>query len=529
VDDAQLMHPHRLVDSLEQRLRALETEFHRAWWDSQLDASDATDRRRSELELELRTAKGDPEAYAAVVAALEHDVHEPLLGRQLEVLKLSLGANQMSDEHRRTLVELATSIESDFATYRPQVGTERLSDNEIEGVLRTSEDQQERRRVWEASKEIGGLVADRVRELARVRNEVAHQLGYANYYVMALDFQELPEAWLFALLDEFDELTVKGFTAYKDELDERLKRRFSTEQLYPWHYADPFFQTMPPDGKLVLDDLFSGAFASDLVRRTFEDWGIDLSRVIEMSDLYPRDRKNQHAFCIDIDRTGNDVRILANVVPGEKWVEILLHECGHAAYDLGIDSHVPWLLHRASHTFTTEAIALLSGRLMRDPEWLKTVAQLDGSSRPPDEQLIATSARQALVFARWGLVVVHFERDLYTDPESDLNARWWELVERFQLVTPPPDRDAPDWAAKIHISSAPVYYQNYLLGDMLASQLRATCEREFGGLVGVRAAGELLVERVFKPGALLRWDSLVEEATGEALSARAFSEFVQPV
>jgi peptidyl-dipeptidase A len=124
------------------------------------------------------------------------------------------------------------------------------------------------------------------------------------------------------------------------------------------------------------------------------------------------------------------------------------------------------------------------------------------------------------LFARWGLVVTQFERELYQDPEMDLNSRWWELVERFQGVAPPEGRSAADWAAKIHIAAAPAYYHNYLLGEMLASQLRATFEQECGGLIGAAAAGELLVERVFKPGALLRWDSIVEEATGRGLSAR---------
>ena len=31
---------------------------------------------------------------------------------------------------------------------------------------------------------------------------------------------------------------------------------------------------------------------------------------------------------------------------------------------------------------------------------------------------------------------------------------------------------APDWAAKIHIATNPVYYHNYMLGEMMASQLQ---------------------------------------------------------
>jgi peptidyl-dipeptidase A len=116
--------------------------------------------------------------------------------------------------------------------------------------------------------------------------------------------------------------------------------------------------------------------------------------------------------------------------------------------------------------------------------------------------------------------VTNFEHGFYADPEADHDSRWWELVGRFQLVTQPEDRHAPDWAAKIHLAVAPVYYQNYLYGEMTASQLRAAIDRECGGLVDRPDAGRFLVERVFRPGSLLRWDRLLESATGEPLSAR---------
>jgi peptidyl-dipeptidase A len=303
--------------------------------------------------------------------------------------------------------------------------------------------------------------------------------------------------------------------------------RVGTDTLYPWHYSDVFFQQLPEEGRVSLDHLFQHDGAPELARETFGRWAIDLAGVMSKSDLFPRDLKSQHAFCLDVDRTGEDVRILANVVPGERWVEVMLHESGHAAYDVCIDDQLPYLLRRAAHTFVTESIAILSGRLARDPVWLKSVASLPANEIDSlTAGLHAANSAQSLLFARWGLVMVHFERDLYSDPEADLDARWWELVERFQLVTPPVDRSAPDWASKIHIAAAPVYYQNYLLGEMLASQLRASIEREHGELIGVPEAGEFLKRRIFRSGALLRWDSLIEEATGRPLSAADFAAHV---
>jgi peptidyl-dipeptidase A len=124
-----------------------------------------------------------------------------------------------------------------------------------------------------------------------------------------------------------------------------------------------------------------------------------------------------------------------------------------------------------------------------------------------------------LTFARWVLVMTSFERSLYADPDGDLDTLWWDLVERYQLVRRPDGRAAPDWAAKIHLAAAPVYYQNYLYGELFASQLDATLTARAGGIVDRAACGELLVRDVFAPSAACRWDELVTRATGAPLSA----------
>ncbi len=79
------------------------------------------------------------------------------------------------------------------------------------------------------------------------------------------------------------------------------------------------------------------------------------------------------------------------------------------------------------------------------------------------------------------------------------------------------------------MACAPVYYHNYLYGHLVASQLAATLQRECGGLVGRRAAGRFLSERVFAPGLSVRWDRLIEQATGEPLTAAHFGRDIAAI
>ena len=196
----------------------------------------------------------------------------------------------------------------------------------------------------------------------------------------------------------------------------------------------------------------------------------------------------------------------------------MLHELGHGVYDLGFRDDLPWLL-RSTHLVATEASAILFGSLAWRRDWLEDVLGLSASEGAELEpQVRAARAVELLVFTRWVLVMNAFERGLYANPDGDLDTLWWELVSRYQGVTPPDGRQAPDWAAKIHIAVSPVYYHTYLYGAIVALQLTAALEAEAGGIVDRPAAGTLLADRLFAPGQSFRWDRLVEEATGSPLS-----------
>jgi peptidyl-dipeptidase A len=181
------------------------------------------------------------------------------------------------------------------------------------------------------------------------------------------------------------------------------------------------------------------------------------------------------------------------------------------------------VLRRPPQALVTEAVALMLGRLRRDPEFLVSVLGADqGAARAltgPSREVLRTGQ---LVFARWCLVVVRFERAMYADPGRDLAGTWWDLAGSLQGLRRPEGRTAPDWASKIHLAVAPVYYQSYLLGELLASQLDQAVRAGAGGFVGRPEAGAFLAERVFTPGATQAWRDLVTSATGSPLGPAAF-------
>jgi peptidyl-dipeptidase A len=266
-----------------------------------------------------------------------------------------------------------------------------------------------------------------------------------------------------------------------------------------------------------VDRFFQDKDLEELTRKTYDNMGLEVRDVLAKSDLYERAGKNQHGFCLSMGRDyPYDGRVLVNVRPDAYWMNTMLHEFGHAVYDRHINPRLPYFLRTIAHTCATEAIALMMGSLVDDPAWLSAVAGVPEAELDEiREHILWRERADRLVFTRWALVMFTFERELYANPDrDDLNELWWDLAERLQLVKCPLGRDEPDWAAKIHVAVAPVYYHNYVLGHLIVAQLRHYLKtRVTGGetFLMSEAAGRYLQEALFGTGARNRWEELSSE------------------
>ncbi|MFN2383782.1 MAG: M2 family metallopeptidase [Gemmatimonadota bacterium] len=518
------------------RLRPLEVETNRAWWDAAVTGDTATYARLETLRNAHDAMLRDPALFRRLAAARDAPQADPLVARAIALLYLEALPRQVDAELGEEMNRLSTAIEHAFSVYRPIVEGQPRTQNDLEQVLKQERDDARLRAAWEALKSVGPIVAPQLRQLVALRNTAARAVGYPDFYQLRLAMNEQDPVQLDAFLTRLDTLTAAPFAALKGELDAHLAERngVAPEALAPWHYQGPFFQEMPAVFGADLDEWYADQDLLELARRFYAGIGLDVEEILARSSLYEADGKDPHAFATDIDREG-DVRILLNLRPNERWMGTTLHELGHAVYDTGIDRELPWMLRRVAHTLTTEAIAMLFGRLSKSADWMAAMGIVDEAEVPALRSATERELRgQMLVFARWGLVMSHFERALYADPDQDLNRLWWDLKERIQGLTRPERPDgAAEYAAKIHIVVAPVYYHNYLLGECFASQIDTALRAEV--LSGAEtycdqpAVGRWLRERIFHPGARLTWDALAEAATGSRVTPDAFAaQFLAP-
>ncbi|MGD8785954.1 MAG: M2 family metallopeptidase [Phycisphaerales bacterium] len=522
-----------------EKIRPISKEMSLAYWDASISGKSEDYDKVSKLTLEIRQIYSDPEDFGFLKEMKESGrVKSPVLSRQLDLLYNAYLENQIEPELLKQIVDLGTEIEKNFSTFRGTIDGKKVTDNEIKEFLKTQTNSDKRQQAWLASKQVGATVAKDIVKLVKLRNKAARKLGFDNFHTLSLATAEQDVEELDRIFEQLYELTNEPFAELKADLDRILAAKYNiaVTELMPWHYHDPFFQETPMVYDLDLDVYYEDKDIKELAAKFYSGIGLPVGDILNNSDLYEKEGKNPHAFCTDIDKEG-DVRILCNLKNNETWMETILHELGHAVYDKYHDPEVPYLLREPAHIFTTEAIAMFFGRLSRNPEWMQQMLELSEQQRAEIEKVSGKYAQlKQLIFARWAMVMYDFEKRLYANPDQNLNRLWWQTVKKYQLVNKPRGRNQPDWAAKIHFAIAPCYYHNYMLGELLASQLHNHIVHEVLKLesdenvsyVGQKQAGDFLAKNVLEAGALYHWNEMIERATGEQLKPKYFvAEFVK--
>jgi peptidyl-dipeptidase A len=533
---------NNVVQEFASAIRPLDIAANRAWWDAMMTGEKDAFKKKEEAQNKIDAFLSDKTQFAGIKGLKESGkIDDPVTRRAIDVIYLMCLEKQLDADLLKEMTKLGNEIEQKFTTFRAKVpdkgGDLILDDNKVRDILKKSTLSERRKEVWEAAKELGKEVEPGLKKLVKVRNQAAKKLGFANFHAMQLFLNEQNGGDLIKLFDQLDVLTREPFEKAKAEIDVELANacNVTVGQLMPWHYHDQFFQEVPAVFKADLDKIYKD---QDLVRLCREFYrGIDLpiDLVIEKTgnDFAPRKGKNQHAFCTDITRDGTDVRVLANIVPNEQWMSTMLHEFGHSVYSsINIPPKLPYVLRTESHILTTEGVAMMFEKLSKRRAWLEQMGVKVEDPKAFDETGAKMLRYQLLIFSRWCQVMLRFEKGMYENPDQDLNKLWWDMVERYQLLRRPPGRNAPDYGSKIHIIVAPVYYHNYMMGELFASQVHHTIARKVYKdadpntvvYVGNKEVGAFMRRAVFEPGRTMTWNELTRHATGADLSPAAFAK-----
>lgn len=425
--------------------------------------------------------------------------------RQLQVLQNDMLEFQTSSQRLNEMSTIWNKLHRKISRYKTPFMKEEYTEIELLSIFRTSNNIQVREELWRSYMNLGVLVQQDLLQLVQLRNEIAQENGYTNFFEMKLHSQELSTEFLISMIKDLREELDPIYKKVKEIVDRELSEFYGIEikDLRPWHYNHPFFQfVIEPD--LQEENIDLGCLKENIAS-WFEQKNINLRPIISKADLTVSKEKSQANFCLNIDRD-RDIRLSCNFGFDIRGFKLLFHELGHAYYETELDDCLPFVV-KQPHIFFSEAIAILFESL---PLSIIDIRSLE-KSNSSNNRFSSLMAFNQIVNFYWTIVVVEFEQKLYENPLQDLNDVWWNLVEDIQLIQRPDDWNSfPSWAAKAHLTTLPVYYHNYLLGDVLASQFKKHLSKLFHSWYSIDSF-QYLKEKIIKFGRSKSWKEILSD------------------
>jgi peptidyl-dipeptidase A len=433
--------------------------------------------------------------------------------------------------------------------------TREITPNEIDDLLVSSRDLEERRKIWEVSKQTGPALKEGMEDLRQLRNAVAREMGFDSFFALqvadyGMTVDEMMET-LRGFIRDIDPLYKQIHCWTKHQLAERYGQ--PVPKRIPAHWlGNRWSQSWPGIVEGVdMDALFEGK-SPEWVMEQAEAFYVSLGfpelpdSFWEKSDLYPvpegSDRKkNTHASAWHLN-VADDVRSLMSVTPNASWFSTTHHELGHVYYYIAYSRpEVPLLLREGANRAFHEGIGSQIGVAAMQIPYLRHLGLIP-EDRKQDAMgvLLNEALTEAVPFIPWGAgTISHWEHDIYEEnlPPEKWNERWWEYVAKFQGVDPPAPRagDLCDACTKTHVNDDPAQYYDYAMATVLQYQLHEYVARVIlkqdprsCNYYGSREAGEFL-RSILSKGATEDWRKVIREATGSEISTRPMLEYFRPL
>ena len=528
-----------------------------AQWLASTDVTPVHDAASETASQAMSAFTGNPAVIAEARALLAHKADlKPLTVVQLERTLLNAAEGPMTNPQlvaKRIAAETRQASVLNSFTFR--LNGKDITANQIDSALGTNKNLGERQAVWEASKESGKALKPGLVELQKLRNGVAQELGYSNYFALQVAGYGMTTGQMLAAQDAFmrelQPLYLQLHTWVKYELAKKYHQ--PVPKRIPAHWLNNRWG-QEWNGIVAaadLDDRFTGRQPEWIVKTAEQFYtGLGFARLPgsfwERSDMYPVKagdprKKNTHASCWHVD-LDTDIRSLMSVEPNERWFYTAHHELGHGYYFMSYTRpEVPPLLrigaNPAFHEGIGELIALAAGQV----PYLQSVGVLPADFQANQTDFLLNDAlAHSVPFIYWASgTMTHWEADVYARnlPPEQWNARWWEYVKKFQGIEPPTERGEEycDAATKTHINDNPCYYYSYATATVLKFQLHDYIARQIlhqppqsCNYANQRPVGDFL-RKILEKGGTEDWRKVMRDATGEDLSTRAMTQYFMPL
>ena len=363
--------------------------------------------------------------------------------RQLESILYSAANNPetVSDIVKERIAAETAQNEALFG-FDFNVDGKSVSTGDIDGILRESNNETERLKNWEASKEVGKNLKDGLENLVELRNKTVQALGYDDYFsyqvsdygmnrgeMMSEMRKMVQEVWpLYRELHTWARYTLAE--KYNAEVPEYLPAHW-----LPNRWGQDWSAMVNVEG-LDIDAALKDKDPEWIVKEG-EDFFVSIGfdplpkSFYEKSSMYPAPadadyKKNNHASAWHMNLE-NDLRCLMSVEPTADYYETIHHELGHIYYyQAYTNPEVPPLLRGGANRGYHEAIGSLLGLAAMQKPFLVAKGLVDENAKVDETQKLLKEALSNIVFLPFAAgVMSDFENSLYAEnlPKDEYNKK----------------------------------------------------------------------------------------------------------
>lgn len=428
--------------------------------------------------------------------------------------------------------------------------------NQLDEVLHSSDDLDERLMAWESSKEVGKALKDGLADLQRLRNACVKPLGYSDFFSYQVSEYDMTSE---EMLAECDDMITELWPLYRElhtwaryELASKYKQ--DVPEMLPAHWLpnrwgqdwtalvnvegfdiNASLKTKSKEWIIQKGEDFYASMGFNRLPKTF--WS--------KSSLYPAPlnagySKNNHASAWHMNND-QDVRSLMSVEPNAEWWGTTLHEMGHIFYFLEYSKpKIPLVLRNGTNRAYHEAFGTMIALASMHKNFLAKQGLVDANVKTDEMRTLLKEALDYVVMVPWSAgVMTHYEHELYGKnlPKNQYNAKWWELVRRYQGIEAPSKRGEEycDAATKTHINDDAAQYYDYALSNVLLFQFHEHIAKKIlkqdvhnTNYWGSKKTGDFL-KAIMGPGATVSWRDHLKEVLGSEMSAKAMVNYFKPL
>lgn len=355
--------------------------------------------------------------------------------------------------------------------------------------------------------------AANILKLVELRNAKAIELGYKNYVHLTFETNGIGYEWFMNFVDKMDTETQEPYKNLVEELkQEQGLKEFKQGNVF--QLIGQYYKNVDPTNLKDENNI-------ELVKQSLENIGINYdelpAKLVEME--LPAGIGGQ-GLMINIP---NDFRAVMTLGMD---VSVWMHEMGHGLHGLFNSINTPilegyeWVPGNANPSFA-EGMAETNAYFSRNIEWQKKYTNLNEDEINERKDLVN---KYAPAFIRYHLLNFMKETELYLHSEKSYDNIQTELTKKYLMVETDDIRTRE--LKNIIYVTYPLYLQNYLIADMVATQAHTTLLEKFGNDYAFnKEVGNYLVSNFYSSGEYFNWNQRLTNGTGKPIDVNAYLHY----